>query len=100
MTFVPRWIHKYKDNPAYGRWVNPGDVFFGQFMNWIPIGADEALAVRGWGFDVVFTETKRELFFADPVAAKDARVARRIAEQEVRMRMLKGDVDADTDEAL
>jgi hypothetical protein len=98
MTFVPRWIHKYKGKAEYGRWVEAGSVYFGQFMNWVPVNADEACTIVGWcgPESVVFTETRKEMFFAEPSAAvKDARVARRIAEQEASLRLRIGDVDVD-----
>jgi hypothetical protein len=89
MTFVPKWVHKYKGKAEYGRWVNSGDVYFGKYMNWVPVNVEEAHTIVGWcgPESVVFTESKREMFFAEPTAAvKDARVARRIAEQEARLR--------------
>lgn len=82
---LPAWLHKYRGTLTHGRWVEHWKVFMGPYMHWVPVTADEACAIVGWcGVEsVVYTETKRETFFAEPGAAvRDARVAARIAKEE------------------
>ena len=81
------WLERYKDKSEYGRFVPAAEVFFGPYMKWVAVTAGEAHAIVGWGFDVVFTTTNREQFFAAPETVKDARVASKIAAQEDHVRL-------------